>query len=161
MPGNYLYNCNNSEMEIKTNEAYHTVTSDVITSTNPAYVTTASVSPNGHSEPASRESGTEDIATSTNVAYERTDPTTSDNPAYLPTCPHRRVVMILWSMLYLSSIVIYNERRRGSSSTHARTYAERIANHLPMTMLLVSLLLTLIAVHPGESSVQTANTTTS
>ena len=76
------YNSNNSEMEIKTNEAYYTVTSNVKTSTNPAYVTTASVPPNGHSEPASRESGTEDMATSTNVAYERTDPTTSDNPAY-------------------------------------------------------------------------------
>ena len=83
------YNCNSSEMEIKTNEAYDTVTSDVITSTNPAYVITTSVPPNGHSEPASRESGTEDMATSTNVAYEGTDPTTSDNPAYTHMPPQK------------------------------------------------------------------------
>ena len=67
------YNSGNIEMEM------NTVTSNVKTSTNPAYVTTASVPPNGHSEP---ESGTEDMATSTNVAYERNDPITSDNPAY-------------------------------------------------------------------------------
>ena len=73
---------NSDNIDMKTNEAYNTVTSNVKTSTNPAYVTTASVPPNGHSESASRESGTEDIATSTvtNVAYEKNDPTTSDNP---------------------------------------------------------------------------------
>ena len=80
------YNSDNNEMKMKTNEAYNTVTSEVITSTNPAYVTTASVPPNGHSESASRESGTEDIA---NVAYERTDPTTSDNPAYTHMPPQK------------------------------------------------------------------------
>ena len=77
------HNSDNNEMEM------NTVTSNVKTSTNPAYVTTTSVPPNGHSESASRESGTEDIATSTNVAYERNDPITSDNPAYTHMPPQK------------------------------------------------------------------------
>ena len=68
---NVAYNIHNDEIKTDPNEAYGTVDSDVVATTNPAYVTTSG-------------SGERDIPTSTNEAYISTDISTSDNPAYVP-----------------------------------------------------------------------------
>ena len=65
---NVAYNIYDHEIK---NETYETVDSDVVATTNPAYVTTSG-------------SGERDISTSTNEAYISTDISTSDNPAYVP-----------------------------------------------------------------------------
>ena len=68
---NVAYNIHGQEIKTDANEAYGTVDSDVVATTNPAYVTTSG-------------SGERDISTSTNEAYISTDISTSDNPAYVP-----------------------------------------------------------------------------
>ena len=99
-------NTHDSEIKTDTNEAYHSVNHDVITTTNPAYITTTTVPDQTEASAVDNETstyyeGTGDISisqnpsytasesdavdTSPNVAYKGTDITTSDNPAYVPT----------------------------------------------------------------------------
>ena len=96
---NIVYNCH--EIKTVTNEAYHKVNNDVISSTdtdnisqtiNTAYEITISdnkayvQSSSDHSVLASKEpADSMAIYTSPNVSYEGTNFITSDNPAYIPT----------------------------------------------------------------------------
>ena len=104
-------NTHDSEIKTDRNEAYHSVNNNVITTTNPAYITTTttvtvpdqteasaldnetstyyegtdiSISQNP-SYTATNVSESDAVDTSPNVAYKGTDITTSDNPAYVPT----------------------------------------------------------------------------
>ena len=96
-------NTHDSEVKTDTNEAYHSVNNNVITTTNPVTVpdqteasavdnetstyyegTDISISQNP-SYTATNVSESDAVDTSPNVAYKGTDITTSDNPAYVPT----------------------------------------------------------------------------